>query len=266
MSRRSFNNLWHQAKKIDPSLKYRKATKDDLIKTIMFGSGEAEIKPSAKAHKQKLDIYENADKDFHEEWGKGRKPMNIPHPFRCVLCGPPNCGKTSMIMNLLEKNRPMFEEVIVIHCDPEYTKEYDGIGAVMTNEIPEPSAWNGDKKTLVILDDLEYKNLNKEQKRNLDRLFGFVSTHKNISCCLSAQDAFNIPTGVRRCANLWVLWKIDDEDSIKVLSRKIRLSAGKITKIFNDLLLEPHDSLMVDNTAKSPYKLRKNGTMAIDGV
>jgi hypothetical protein len=34
----------------------------------------------------------NADKAFHEKWYKGRNHLNIPHPFRCVALGPPNCG------------------------------------------------------------------------------------------------------------------------------------------------------------------------------
>ena len=36
----------------------------------------------------------------------------------------------------------------------------------------------GDVKSLVILDDLDYKTMNKTQKRNVDRLFGYVLTHK----------------------------------------------------------------------------------------
>lgn len=254
----SFNNLWKMAKKINKNLRYRTTTKDELIDTIIGNNKGGGIK------KGSLAVFPNEDKLWHEKWNKNRNIMNIPHPFRCVICGPPNCGKTSMILNLLMSNRPYFEKVIVIHCDPEYTKEYNDIDAEMMNEIPCPNEWEGLCKTLVILDDLEYKDMPKEQKRNLNRLFGFVSTHKNISVCLSAQDAFNIPPGVRRCANLWVLWKIDDMDCIKALSRKIRLSAKKITELFEDNLENRHDSIMVDNTDNSPYRIRKNGTIHIE--
>ena len=213
---------------------------------------------------KKLKIFPNADKEWHEKWDNERDILNIPHPFRCVLCGPPNCGKTSMILNLILRNKPYFEEIIVIHCDAEYTKEYDCVGAIFCDLIPKPKEFDGKRKTLVILDDLEYKQMNKVQQRNLDRLFGFVSTHKNISCCLTAQDAFNIPASVRRCANLWCLWKIDDFDSIRTLSRKIRLSPEIINYIFDKYLKNPHDSLMVDNTDKTPFHLRKNGTEEIN--
>lgn len=233
------------------------------LKEIGNESKPKNVKGSGHNEKSKLEVFDNADKQFHEIWDKGRDIMNIPHPFRCVLCGPPNCGKTSMILNLLIANRPYFEEIIVIHCDPEYTQEYDDVNAIMTNEIPSPDQWEGKKKTLVILDDLEYKNLSIDEKRNLDRLFGFVSTHKNISVCLSAQDVFNIPAGVRRCSNLWVLWKINDLDAISRLGRRVNYSAKQLKQLFDDNINDTHDSIMIDNTSKTPYPLRKNGTQII---
>lgn len=221
------------------------------------------VKNGTPVHGNKLEIFHNEDKKWHEKWKDGDAMLDVPHPFRCVLCGPPNCGKTGMILNLLIKNRPYFEEVIIIHCDPEYTKEYDDVTCIMTDKIPSPNEWAGDKKTLVILDDLEYKTLPKDQIRNLDRLFGFVSTHKNISVCLSAQDVFNIPAGVRRCTNFWVLWKIDDLDAISRLARRVNCSAKKIQHLFEKHIKDKHDCIVIDNTPKSPYPLRKNGVYPI---
>lgn len=63
-----------------------------------------------------------ADKAFHEKWKKGRDMLNIPHPFRCVALGPPNSGKSTIVKNLLIRAKPEFEEVYVVHCDPEIQK------------------------------------------------------------------------------------------------------------------------------------------------
>ena len=206
----------------------------------------------------------NADKLFHEKWKKGRNMLNIPHPFRCVALGPPNCGKGTIVKNLLLRAKPAFEEVFVIHCDPDYTKEWNDIGGEMMSEIPNPEDWKGEVKTLVILDDLEFKGMSKDQKRNLDRLFGFVSTHKNISICLCAQDTFNVPPIVRRCSNLWVLWKMNDMDSLSNTARKTGMSAQNFNTIFNELMMNNHDSLWIDTTAGTPYPLRKNGYTIIN--
>lgn len=201
----------------------------------------------------------NPDKLFHEKWYKGRNMLNAPHPFRCVCLGPPNCGKGCAIVNILLRAKPVFEEVFVIHCDPEYTKEWDSIGGIMLAEIPDPNEWEGKVKTLVILDDLEFKTMSKDQRRNLDRLFGFVSTHKNISIILACQDTFNVPPIVRRCSNLWILWKMSDMDSLSQTARKSGMTAKNFNTIFTELMCGPHDSLWIDRTEKTPYPLRKNG-------
>ena len=124
----------------------------------------------------------NADKAFHEQWYTNRSLLNFPHPFRSVISGPPNVGKTTVIKNILMRQYPPFEEIFVVHCDGAYTHEYDDLDdCKFLDEIPTPEEWEGEKKSCVILDDLEYKLMSKDQKRALDRLFGYVSTHKNIS-------------------------------------------------------------------------------------
>ena len=85
-----------------------------------------------------------------------------------------------------------------------------------------------------------------------------MSTHKNISVCLTAQDAFNIPPIVRRCANLWVLWRMDDQDDVAAVSRKMGMPGAKLMALFRTHLRDFHDSLWVDKTYKSPAPLRKN--------
>ena len=176
--------------------------------------------------------------------------------------------KTTIVKNLLLRADPPFEEVVVIHCDSKYTQEYADIGdnVEMLDEIPAPEDWEGEVKTLVILDDLEFKQMPKIQKRNLDRLFGYVSTHKNISCILCSQDPFNVPPIVRRCSNLWVLWKMLDLDSLATCARKTGMKASGFNSIFNNLMIEPKDSLWLDHTSGSPYKMRRNGYELIKQV
>lgn len=199
----------------------------------------------------------NKDKKFHEKWKKGRNKANIPHPFRAVLMGPPNCGKGCAIKNLILRAKPEFEEIVVVHPDPEYTQEWNDINATMLSEIPVPEEWEGEVKTLVILDDLEYNGMNKEQKRALDRLFGYCSTHKNISVCLTAQDCFSIPAIVRRTSNLFIFWKMLDLDALSNISRKTGMKSNDFKDIFQ-LCKDSHDSLWLDLTDKSPYPLRLN--------
>jgi hypothetical protein len=206
----------------------------------------------------------NADKKFHEFWKPGRNMLNFPHPCRGVFLGPPNVGKSTTVKNILLRAEPPFETCTVIHCDPEHTKEYKDLGDAceIRGDIPAPDEWTSDTKRLVIIDDLELKGLGKEQMRNLDRLFGYVSTHKNISVMLCSQDAFNVPPIVRRCSNLWVLWRGPDMDAMAAVARKSGLSSTEMKQIF-DTFHNDRDSLWIDRTSSTPYPLRKNGFIVL---
>lgn len=206
----------------------------------------------------------NKDKLWHESWHKNRNLLDIPHPYRGVILGPPGVGKSTTVKNLLVRAKPEFEEIYLIHCDVENTKEYDDLDVEKLQEIPEPSEWSGERKTLVILDDLEFKLMPKDQKRCLDRLYGYCSTHLNISVVLCAQDSFNVPPSVRRCASLWILWKISDIDSLMTIARKCGMKTSHFKMIFDRLMKDHHDSLWIDLSKGSPMKHRKNGYEAIN--
>ena len=225
-----------------------------------------EEEPKKRKSRRKLKIFKNPDKAWHEEWTPKRNIMNIPHPHRFYICGRPNSGKTSFIFNLILKQSPPFQELIVLHCDPEYTKEYDDLGAIFPKNIPSPDSFEGKKKTLVVLDDIDYKSLNKEQQGNLDRLFGFVSTHKNISVYLTAQDAFTIPPSVRRCASGAVLWRMHDVDALQMMGRKLNYTGKELLALMDKHIENSHDCIMIDNTHKTPYPLRKNGVIPIEKI
>lgn len=231
---------------------------------------------SVKRRKTDVDgiiVIDNPDKQWHESWadkttGNGdtlkRHPLNIPHPFRAVLLGPPNSGKTNVVMNFVMYSYPQFEKIYLIHCDGKQTKEYKSLGdsVEILEEFPDPEWWEDDIKGLVIVDDKELKNLGVRQTINLDRLFGYVSTHKNKSVVCCSQDTFNIPAIIRRCSNLWVLWAIKDVDSIGTIARKAGLKTSQLRTIFKTFGTK--DALWIDSTTDTPYPLRVNGVQPWD--
>ena len=201
----------------------------------------------------------NPDKGWHEKWTPHRDPLNLPHPFRAVLLGKPNSGKTTVMKNILIRCKPIFEEVLIVHCDAEGTHEFDDVDGEMIDHIPPPDELDPDVKRLVILEDLEYSSMPKEEKAALDRLFGYASTHKNTSVMLTAQDGFSIPAICRRCCNLWVIWRIDCTDSLKAIGRRFGMKSKVFETIFDAFLIDKKDSLWVDMSDGSPHPLRVNG-------
>jgi hypothetical protein len=229
-------------------------------------AGDAATTRKKRKLPQELLAIKCADKEFHEKWDEGRDKLNFPHPFRAVLTGPPNTGKSTCVKNIILRADPPFKKVTVIHADPENSKEYDdlGDGVELIKNIPMPSEWSHDDKTLVVVDDIEMKDLAKEQRRALNRLVGYVSTHKNISVCVCTQDWFNIPTIVRRCGNVWILWVSPDSNNMANIGRRIGIDN------FNDyatrVLPEFRDSLWIDMTDGTPYPRRKNGFIEIENT
>lgn len=228
------------------------------------------------ASRDRLVAFENADKGFHETWTPGRKPLDFPHPFRALLTGPPNLGKTTAALNILIRQTPAFDRVIIVHCDVE-TKEYDSIkeGAedgtvIIVPEIPPPTSYGGNVdedgddiklKQLVIIDDLDLQSLNKRQRENLDRLLGYSSTHLGLSVIVCTQDPFNIPASKRRMIEIFVVWRSVDMQSIQLLCKKVGVK--NLQELFDTYCKDRRDSIWIDTTPHTPYPLRLNGFQMI---
>ena len=203
----------------------------------------------------------NPDKTWHESWTKNRNILNLPHPFRAVLFGPPGVGKSTIVKNILLRSFPVFERVTVLHVDPENSREWNDLGedgVEIRGDVPAPSDWDDSVKHLVICDDLDVSHLGKEGNSNLNRMFGYASTHRNISICLCSQDSINVPPSIRRCASVFILWKMPDMDAMARLARQSGIKAKEMRAIF-DTFDNFRDSLWIDLTPGTPYPMRKNG-------
>ena len=210
---------------------------------------------------QRLVHLPNNDKGFHEAWDAKRDPLNIPHPFRCLLNGLPNSGKTSAIFNILARVEPPFEKAYLFHCDAE-SKEYSDAGVEMLSGVPPPSFWNPTIKTVVIIDDVNLKKLPKDEQGNLNRLLGYVSTHKNVSVFITCQNYFDLPKCVMKCSNFFVLWKPNDLDSLGIIGRRVGLNKKKLNKISDQVWesgRDPRTALWIDKTNNTPYPMRIDG-------
>lgn len=230
----------------------------------------------------------SCDKNFTETWsvnsGTGltnRDPLNIPG-MRIILCGRPGCGKTLMIKNILmrvQQSRKPFERVYILHQD-KYAREYRDIDAEVITELPENDFWMGypdeedeeedeefdpseveRPKTLLIIDDICFKDMknNKHQTALLDRLCGFISTHCNVNLAVLNQDVFAIDPIIRKCCNVWCIWRPSDRDQLMTISRRCGLPSKELERLFDKHAPKESDSIMVDKTSHTPFPIRVNG-------
>ena len=73
----------------------------------------------------------NPDKKLHEVYKKSHNPIRFPKPFRCVILGKVNSGKSLIAKHILmahQAKAPQFSEVHIIHgCAESHTSEWDNI-------------------------------------------------------------------------------------------------------------------------------------------
>ena len=130
---------------------------------------------------------------------------------------------------------------------------------MIVTEIPDPDdLTTNDVKTLIVIDDFEMTKLSKESLRNLSSLFRFVSSHHNFSIILCYQSFFDVPTIIKKCANIFVIYKPNNLDELTIIGKRVGMKKGIIISIFDNALTEKRDTLTVDMTEDSPCKLRKN--------
>jgi hypothetical protein len=192
-----------------------------------------------------------------ESWTAGRNLLNIPHPFRLCAFGPPSSGKSTAIKNIIVRAKPEFKEIIVVHLDPEGSKEWDDCDAKIIAVIPEPTSFDRTKKKLLILEDLNLSDMSKIDKNKLNRLMGYSSSHSNLSICITAQNSFDLSPSIRRMANLYIIFKQPDLNSLITLASRTGLAKKHMLFIMSRLLTQPHDSLWVDlqKASLSPYRI-----------
>ena len=83
--------------------------------------------------KAKVVAFDNSDKKKAEKWDDKKDKhgnldlANFPCPFRCLLLGPPNSGKSNLIKNLIIHQKPRFTDIYVIHQDSDGTTEWNDL-------------------------------------------------------------------------------------------------------------------------------------------
>ena len=125
---------------------------------------------------QRLTALTNKDKENHTVGG-----MLPGFPSRVGYFAAPSRGKRSACLNLIAREKPMFDTFTVVHIDPnttEYSLLDDGDYKVIgfhQDGLPDPTSFDRSKKNCLILDELPFDSFSVALKSQLERLFNFTS-------------------------------------------------------------------------------------------
>lgn len=114
-------------------------------------------------------------------------------PFTCMIAGPTQCGKTSLLINILKSSRSLISPPPnrIVYC---YSREQPAFNTLLELDIefhqglPDLDDFDSKLNNLVILDDLMDEC---EKNKDIQSLFTVDSHHKNISTFLISQNLFS---------------------------------------------------------------------------
>lgn len=140
----------------------------------------------------------------------------LPNTIRCIICGPSNCGKTNVVISLLENSNGLKFENIYIYSKSLHQSKYQYLEKVLrpikglgfftysnnASVIPPEKAR---ANSIIIFDDVIC------DKQNNIKLYFSMGRHMTIDCFYLSQSYTRIPKHlIRDNANFIILFKQDD--------------------------------------------------------
>lgn len=156
------------------------------------------------------------NRDFNDTKLPNRHGSLLPQTIRCIIAGPSNCGKTNVVISLLEHPHGLRFENVYVYSKSLYQPKYEylekllrpikGIGYYPYKDsetiIPPSKAKSN---SIFIFDDVAC------DKQSVMRDYFSMGRHNAIDCFYLCQTYTHIPKHlVRDNANLIVLFKQDE--------------------------------------------------------
>lgn len=154
--------------------------------------------------------------DFNTVNTPRKHGLLLPSTIRCIIAGPSNCGKTNIVIGLIENPNGVCFENVYVYSKSLYQPKYQyletllkpirGIGYYKyadSEHIIPPS--NAKENSIFIFDDVSC------DKQSVMREYFSMGRHKLVDCFYLCQTYSHIPKHlIRDNANLIILFKQDE--------------------------------------------------------
>jgi hypothetical protein len=191
----------------------------------------------------------------------------LQHPFACMVAGPSQGGKSTLITKILENNQNLISPAPtrIIYCYGLWSDSYSKMEKTVPRiefvcGLPDVESLNKNDNNLIILDDLIEKVENDVSMLNL---FTKDVHHKNLSVFLLTQNIFTqgkyTRTISRNCQYLIVLDNPRDPSQIFHLARQMFPGKGNsnfLIKVYEEVMSKPYSYLFFDLRVSTPKALR----------
>lgn len=201
----------------------------------------------------------NYDNDVSERRQQSHHGEFLPDSIRCVICGPSNCGKTNLLLNLLINPHGVKFKNLYIYSKSLHQHKYNYLKSVISlipdigyhefldneNVIPCNEAKD---YSIFIFDDIAC------EKQNNVRDFFSMGRHNNVDSFYLSQSYAKIPKHlIRDNTNLIVLYKQDEKNLHHVFDDHVStdMDYKQFIKICRLCWKEKYDFLLIDKDRES---------------
>lgn len=195
--------------------------------------------------------------------------MTLPlkHPFTCLVNGPTGSGKSEFVAKLIRSRNEMISPIPekIFWCYDEYQTLFQELA----QSVPEilflqgfpadiDKELNGEKKTLLVVDDLMAEL---SGNKRLSNLFSKGSHHRDLSIIFIQQNLFyngKESKNIRLNCHYLVLFKSpSDRQQIATLARQMYPKGGQfIIEAYDNATQGPYSYLFLDHKPDTDDRLR----------
>lgn len=150
--------------------------------------------------------------------------LTLTTPFKLVICGPSNTGKTIALLNLIYKGHIYYDTLTIISdTAKEQTEKFsllEDLAEIFPNKIKfyqkatqfKMKDYKNNKVNIVIIDDAQ-ECTKKEEIENITNIFT-KGRHNGISPIYLAQDFYKCPIRIRSNSSHYVFFKTTSKKSL----------------------------------------------------
>jgi hypothetical protein len=185
--------------------------------------------------------------------------VTFSHPFTGILAGPTGCGKTHFIFRFIREVKHLMTPPPerIVYCYGEYQSIFANHPQVEFHEgLPSISDFNGDKRVLLIIDDLM-----NESGTDVSKIFTKGSHHRNVSVFFLTQNLFFKSKDSRTMSlnTHYIVAFKNPRDVLQITTLAKQMYPGNtkfMVEAFRDATSKPFGYLLIDLKPQTDDQIR----------